>query len=77
MLLRLPRIPRYLSATMRVCGHHNDHGRYPGAVNMGWVPDGELGRDMERMMYALLIGGVLAGATGAAVIIWLIQRVAR
>ena len=24
-----------------VCGHHNDHGRYPGAVNMGWVPDGE------------------------------------
>ena len=24
-----------------VCGHHNDHGRYPGAINMGWVPDGE------------------------------------
>jgi hypothetical protein len=24
-----------------VCGHHNDHGRYPGATNMGWVPDGE------------------------------------
>lgn len=24
-----------------VCGHHNDHGYYPGAMNMGWVPDGE------------------------------------
>lgn len=24
-----------------VCGHHNNHGRYPGATNMGWVPDGE------------------------------------
>jgi hypothetical protein len=34
-----------------------------------------LGRDVERMMYALVIGGVLAGAAGAAGIIWLARRI--
>ena len=33
-----------------------------------------LGRDVERMMYALVIGGVLAGAAGAAGVIWLARR---
>jgi hypothetical protein len=33
-----------------------------------------LGRDVERMMYALVIGGVIAGAAGMAGIIWLARR---
>lgn len=33
-----------------------------------------LGRDVGRMMYALVIGGVIAGAAGAAGVIWLARR---
>jgi hypothetical protein len=33
-----------------------------------------LGRDVERMMYALVIGGVLVGAAVAAGVIWLARR---
>lgn len=33
-----------------------------------------LGRDMERMMYALVIGGILAGAGAMAGVIWLARR---
>ena len=33
-----------------------------------------LGRDAERMMYALVIGGALAGAAAMAGIIWLARR---
>lgn len=36
-----------------------------------------LGRDVERMMYALVIGGILGGAAIGAVIYWAIQRLAR
>ena len=35
-----------------------------------------LGRDMERMMYAVLALGFVAGAGIAAIVIWLARRVA-
>ena len=35
-----------------------------------------LGRDMERMMYALLALGFLAGAGIAAIVIWAARRFA-
>jgi hypothetical protein len=36
-----------------------------------------LGRDMQRMMWLLFAGGILAGAAGAGACIWLLQRLAR